>query len=462
MKVMENEATRPRTSCTDLENTPWDRNAVISSASGQALQRLFQLEVDDEECALNNCIAGMQTKRSSKENHDEWKGQECSREGALSGNYAVLSYPKGANGARSNSTPSSRCLSSLVYNKAKRASFFSSGPLPFSSSVPPLVSTSTVRSTSWSGVSVLPASSMYNCMNTTKVAKENMNKKSISSSSFEDFLERQKSFCARRLEKLQEVEKRLTPLFRPQVRLEKTLLKKKTSATVLSAEHQRQENEEYCLIHSGTHSIKEELSKNKEYLSTPKEVRSSNKDRSLSFEWERKALFSASDVLSKPSSSFTPLNPYAKETLKSTCQNKAQKKQETKRACTFHPSISSFAQRLPSRGNCCEYLYNQSFRQSELQREAEKALELKESFRFQFQPTLNSNRSKKSVLHLSNYGNLKEMQRQREDSLKSQRELLQREKDSEKMRECTFHPKTTKTPFFVQCMAEEYELLKGK
>lgn len=462
VKEMKNEGVRPQTSCTDLESSPWDTKVVIGSASGQALQRLFHIEEVDEECALRNDVIGMQTRRRSEVHQDKWQGQECSRGGDLSGHYAVLSSLETSNTARSCSAPSSCYWSSCVDSKAEGPHYFQSDPLTSCSPAPPLLSTPTVRNTCWPGVRASSSSSLHGCTNTMKVAHKEVDKKSLASSSFQDFIERQKSFATNRRKKLQEVEKKLTPLFRPEIQLRNTLRREKTSVTLSSGAYQQQEKEEYRFDQMRAHSMKEERREKKDYLAKPKEVHSSNEDRSLCFELERKALFSASEALSTSPPSFTPLNPQIKETLKNTCHKNSRKEQETKVPCTFHPSISSFAQRLPSRGNCFEYLYKQSSRRSELQREAQKALHLKESIQFPFQPTLNCNRSKKSVFHASNYSNLKEMQRQREDFLRSQREELQRKKDKEELQECTFQPKTTKIPFFVQQMAEEYAMIKGK
>lgn len=127
---------------------------------------------------------------------------------------------------------------------------------------------------------------------------------------------------------------------------------------------------------------------------------------------------------------------------------------------SFHPVISTLAQRMPSRRNCNEQLYQEHSWRAYCQEANRKRAETETLHRLPFEPVLNANRSKESILHASNYKKLEEMRKHKLEALKQQREAEQLEKERKEMEECTFHPQTTKMPLFVQQMASEYALLK--
>lgn len=153
-------------------------------------------------------------------------------------------------------------------------------------------------------------------------------------------------------------------------------------------------------------------------------------------------------------SSRLPAKQFAQKNTFQALQNDA--------SCTFRPVISPLAQRMHSRPHRCEALYREYARRAQLQEEAQKMAEGKENREHRFQPLLNSNRSRESLLHVSNYKKLEEMRKRKEEKLKQQWEAERLEKERREIQECTFQPQTTKVPLFVQQMACEYALLKNR
>lgn len=129
---------------------------------------------------------------------------------------------------------------------------------------------------------------------------------------------------------------------------------------------------------------------------------------------------------------------------------------------SFHPQITSLAQKIGNRKNLCEMLHREHERREKAQWAAQQAAVQHELKQLTFTPKLNSNRSRSSHIGSTtvNYSKYEVFRKRKEDRLKSLREKLALEKEREELKECTFRPRITKPPAYLRQVASDFRSIR--